>query len=84
MINLLTEKELKTLQTTTDLTPEFNIKLKDNFEHYLFKSTLQLQDAVMNYAYTKGLLTFNDNNRISFLKEVCTMMRKKFNPLKKN
>lgn len=70
VINLLTEKELKTLQTTTDLTPEFNIKLKDNFEHYLFKSTLQLQDAVMNYAYTKGLLTFNDNNRISFLKEV--------------
>ncbi|HHR5887065.1 TPA: TcdA/TcdB catalytic glycosyltransferase domain-containing protein [Providencia alcalifaciens] len=70
VISLLTSQELEILKTKTNLTPNFNQKLKDNFEYHLFKSTLQLQDAVMNYAYTKGLLTFNDHNRITFLKEV--------------
>ncbi|HEF8785862.1 TPA: DUF3491 domain-containing protein [Providencia alcalifaciens] len=70
IINLLSTKELEDLKTKTNLTPEFNEKLKSNFERHLFSSTLQLQDAVMNYAYANGLLTFNDNNRILFLKEV--------------
>ncbi|HHE6471154.1 TPA: TcdA/TcdB catalytic glycosyltransferase domain-containing protein [Providencia rettgeri] len=70
IINLLTPEELKILKTKTDLTLEFNEKLKNNFEYYLFNSILQLQDAIINYSYTKGLLTFNDGNRISFLREV--------------
>ncbi len=79
VINLLTQNELETLKTTTNLTPEFNQKLKFNFENHLFRYMLRLQDAVMRYAYVKGVLTFNDQNRISFLKEVLLYDNEKIN-----
>ncbi|HCE1798303.1 TPA: DUF3491 domain-containing protein [Vibrio parahaemolyticus] len=70
VINLLTEEELDILKTTTNLNPEFNKRLEDNFQRHLFRSILQLQDTVINYSYSKGLLTFNDHNRIEFLRDV--------------
>ncbi|CAG9435796.1 TcdA/TcdB catalytic glycosyltransferase domain-containing protein [Providencia alcalifaciens] len=70
IINSLSTNELESLKATNNLTPEFNEKLKSNFERFLFSSTLQLQDAVTNYAYANGLLIFNDATRISFLKDV--------------
>ncbi|EUD11672.1 TcdA/TcdB catalytic glycosyltransferase domain-containing protein [Providencia alcalifaciens] len=82
VINLLTPKELETLKTKTDLTPEFNEKLKDNFEYHLLKCILRLQDAVMRYAYVKGVLTFNDQNRLDFLKEVLSYDDEKINKFK--
>ncbi|WP_154124841.1 TcdA/TcdB catalytic glycosyltransferase domain-containing protein [Grimontia hollisae] len=70
VIYSLSEKEIDELMTKENLTEELNKKLTTLFEAHLFKSVLQVQDAVMNYAYVKGLLTFDDENRIDFLKEI--------------
>ncbi|THE57910.1 TcdA/TcdB catalytic glycosyltransferase domain-containing protein [Vibrio parahaemolyticus] len=84
LIYSLSEEETSRLMTKTDLSEEFNNKLTSLFDTYLFKSVLQVQDAVMNYAYTKGLLIFNDKNRIDFLKEVLHYDDKKIEDFKKN
>ncbi|HFU0259762.1 TPA: TcdA/TcdB catalytic glycosyltransferase domain-containing protein, partial [Vibrio parahaemolyticus] len=83
LIYSLSEEETSRLMTKTDLSEEFNNKLTSLFNTYLFKSMLQVQDAVMNYAYTKGLLNFNDNDRISFLKEALHYDEKKIEEFKK-
>ncbi|ENO0733266.1 toxin B, partial [Vibrio parahaemolyticus] len=84
VIYSLSEEETSRLMLNQDLSEEFNNKLTSLFDTYLFKSVLQVQDAVMNYAYTKGLLTFNDKNRIDFLKEVLHYDDKKIEDFKKN
>ncbi|HHR6147132.1 TPA: TcdA/TcdB catalytic glycosyltransferase domain-containing protein [Providencia alcalifaciens] len=84
VINSLTEQELEKLKTTTDLTPEFNEKLKSDFEYHLLSSTLQLQDAVMNFAYTKGLLNFNDKDRIDFLRNILLYSEEKIKTFQKS
>lgn len=84
VIYSLSEEETSRLMLKQDLSEEFNNKLTSLFDTYLFKSVLQVQDAVMNYAYTKGLLTFNDKNRIDFLKEVLHYDDKKIEDFKKN
>ncbi|MDZ5117897.1 DUF3491 domain-containing protein [Vibrio parahaemolyticus] len=83
LIYSLSEEETSRLMKKTDLSEEFNNKLTSLFNTYLFKSMLQVQDAVMNYAYTKGLLNFNDNDRISFLKEALHYDEKKIEEFKK-
>ncbi|HHR5829468.1 TPA: TcdA/TcdB catalytic glycosyltransferase domain-containing protein [Providencia alcalifaciens] len=70
LLSLLSNEEIHRLKNGQDFSESFNIKLTDLFERCLFKSVLQVQDSVMNYAYIKGLLTFNDNHRIEFLKEI--------------
>lgn len=70
LLSLLSHEEIHRLKNGQDFSESFNIKLTDLFERCLFKSVLQVQDSVMNYAYIKGLLTFNDNHRIEFLKEI--------------
>lgn len=70
LLSLLSYEEIHRLKNGQDFSESFNIKLTDLFERCLFKSVLQVQDSVMNYAYIKGLLTFNDNHRIEFLKEI--------------
>ncbi len=83
LIYSLSEEETSRLMKETDLSEEFNNKLTSLFNTYLFKSMLQVQDAVMNYAYTKGLLNFDDNDRISFLKEALHYDEKKIDEFKK-
>ncbi|HHR6308228.1 TPA: TcdA/TcdB catalytic glycosyltransferase domain-containing protein [Providencia alcalifaciens] len=70
LLSLLSNEEIHRLKNGQDFSESFNIKLTDLFERCLFKSVLQVQDSVMNYAYIKGLLTFNDNHRIKFLKDI--------------
>ncbi|HGU0936671.1 TPA: TcdA/TcdB catalytic glycosyltransferase domain-containing protein, partial [Escherichia coli] len=70
VINSLTIEELNVLKNKEQPDDGFHAKLNSLFETNLLKSVLQLQDAVMNYAYTRGILNFSDQDRISFLKEI--------------
>ncbi|EFO1832763.1 TcdB toxin N-terminal helical domain-containing protein, partial [Escherichia coli] len=70
VINSLTIEEFNILKNKEQPDDVFQAKLKTLFETNLLKSVLQIQDAVMNYAYTRGILNFSDQDRISFLKEI--------------
>ncbi|EQA4516481.1 TcdA/TcdB catalytic glycosyltransferase domain-containing protein [Escherichia coli] len=70
VINSLTIEELNVLKNKEQPDDGFHAKLNSLFETNLLKSVLQIQDAVMNYAYTRGILNFSDQDRISFLKEI--------------
>ncbi|ENB0951834.1 DUF3491 domain-containing protein [Escherichia coli] len=70
VINSLTIEELNVLKNKEQVDGNFYAKLNSLFETNLLRSVLQIQDAVMNYAYTRGILNFNDQDRISFLKEI--------------
>ncbi|EFC1057858.1 hypothetical protein CU760_005396, partial [Escherichia coli] len=82
VIDSLTVEELNVLKNKEQLDDGFHAKLKTLFETNLLKSVIQIQDAVMNYAYTRGILNFSDQDRISFLKEILHYDNKKIEKFK--
>ena len=82
VINSLTIEEFNILKNKEQPDDVFQAKLKTLFETNLLKSVLQIQDAVMNYAYTRGILNFSDQDRISFLKEILHYDNKKIDKFK--
>lgn len=70
MLNSLTHSEVLDIKSGKTLNNKTYSKLSHIFEIHLFNSILNIQDSIMNYAYAKGLLTFNDNDRIDFLKDI--------------
>ncbi|WP_205249184.1 TcdA/TcdB catalytic glycosyltransferase domain-containing protein [Escherichia coli] len=82
VINSLTIEEFNILKNNEQPDDVFQAKLKTLFETNLLKSVLQIQDAVMNYAYTRGILNFSDQDRISFLKEILHYDNKKIDKFK--
>ncbi|MFV2599147.1 TcdA/TcdB catalytic glycosyltransferase domain-containing protein [Escherichia coli] len=82
VINSLTIEEFNILKNKEQPDDVFQAKLKTLFETNLLKSVLQIQDAVMNYAYTRGILNFSDQDRISFLKEILHYDNKKIDNFK--
>ncbi len=82
VINSLTIEEFNILKNKEQPDDFFHAKLKTLFETNLLKSVLQIQDSVMNYAYTRGILNFSDQDRISFLKEILHYDNKKIDNFK--
>ncbi|EEY6362782.1 glycosyl transferase, partial [Escherichia coli] len=82
VIDSLTVEELNVLKNKEQPDDGFHAKLKTLFETNLLKSVIQIQDAVMNYAYTRGILNFSDQDRISFLKEILHYDNKKIEKFK--
>ncbi|ETT04765.1 TPA: TcdA/TcdB catalytic glycosyltransferase domain-containing protein [Providencia alcalifaciens] len=82
VIQSLNKEDIENLKIQQNLSAEFNEKLVNLFEYYFLKSMLQLQDKVMNYAYVKGILTFNDKDRICFLQDVLLYNEDKINKFK--
>ncbi|WP_059274216.1 TcdA/TcdB catalytic glycosyltransferase domain-containing protein [Escherichia albertii] len=70
MLNSLTHSEVSDIKSGRVLDDKTYSKLSRLFEIHLFNSMLHIQDSIMNYAYAKGLLTFNDSDRIGFLKDI--------------
>ncbi|EOJ4717282.1 TcdA/TcdB catalytic glycosyltransferase domain-containing protein [Escherichia albertii] len=70
MLNSLSHDEVSDIKSGRILNDQAYSRLSHIFEIHLFNSMLNIQDSIMNYAYAKGLLTFNDNDRIDFLKDI--------------
>ncbi|WDC04425.1 TcdA/TcdB catalytic glycosyltransferase domain-containing protein (plasmid) [Escherichia albertii] len=70
LIESLDQKELSDIQNNRPISKTLQDKVTHALEYNILKSQIKIQDAIMNYAYVKGVLDFSDDDRVDFLKNI--------------